>query len=287
MENMLPQFCNNHDWNKQLSSIINDKVLNIGEERVLKLYELFDRFYSVTNDLVYEEHEKFIFDVNSDLIPSFEYYKAESQLEYIGIDLPVYLNYAEGQVKIMIVAVDPLRSEEHLCHKISVGTMFGIHDHKVRTRTRYWQLIETLSRQYTVYLTDTFKLFFYDSIDCKLDKFRSYNQRTFTNPELFGHPDIHQITFQMEVELVQPDLIVTIGKHPRLWFTKWKHKAKYDELLKSSMANHKFLYYNSIPVLPLMHLSGRNGNKAAQIYGVGIKELADEYANLIKLRLSV
>ncbi len=282
-------FCNYHPWNEQLYSLITRKVIPLDIYQVKAAYELHQEFYHFTGEYenLYHSHDKFRYDITPELLKHFSYYTSTGKLEYVGIDLPVYLNHAETSKKIMFVAVDPLRSGKYDGDRISLGTVFGVHDMEVRRKALYWKVIQKLSENNTVYLTDTFKLFFYDRGKGAGAKGRSYNIKQFTNPEQFGFDDVHQDIFREEVNMVKPDLIVTIGKHPYLWFTGLKKPGyKYDQLLNISMDKshdeHKHLNYDGIPVLPLAHLSGAARSVYKSAYGVSRnEEIIEKYVEMI------
>lgn len=185
----------------------------------------------------------------------------------------------------MVVGIDPLRNESELQKVISLGTPYHLHKNQGLI---YWQLIKGLIEQTnsTIYLTDTFKLYF------KNEGRRSYDIPAFTNPEADGNGVIHQEIFAREVEIVKPDLIVTLGKHPRLWFTSIKDpRVSYKQLLEisndPSHKDHRKLFYNNIPVLSLMHLSPRVKSEVRfKNYGVRSNdEIIKKYIELVKVIL--
>lgn len=261
-----PQFCNYAQWNDVLSTLVHEYMLQLPNRKDFQLYELLRQMYSGTID--HAEARRFLsFPFTFDLVPWYRYIeKAYPLLSHVGIDVPTYFNYQAGRKKIVIVAIDPYRSIDS--NSLTIGTPYGLHENR---KIVYWRLIEKLAEKHTLYLTDTFKLFF-----------RSGNKVSnrildFTNPEIKGLPGIHQEIFKQEMDLVKPDLIVTMGKIPRLWFTHLKHgKYSFKELKENSMQpSHSLfpaLHYENYPVLPLLHLSATAARHRKSNYNIGETE---------------
>ena len=193
----------------------------------------------------------------------------------------------------MVVAVDPLRREKEHQKKITIGTPFGFNSNQVGD---YWKFLSALTSQgYTAYLTDTFKMFF-----------RSENKVS-SEIESYKHPDfdIHQEIFAREVKIVKPDLIVTLGTIPRVWFSNLK-KGKFnlsdlkDICLDVTHKEHEKLYYKVnyeekedtlVPILPLMHLSRRPvASLRKTIYNLAsdsADDLVKKYMDLISQKLKL
>ncbi|WP_018615267.1 uracil-DNA glycosylase family protein [Segetibacter koreensis] len=282
--NQFPSFCSNPTWNAKLADLVQEKIFKFDDPQgASNLYEVLSAFYSKVRT---SKEVSLKYPISFSLIPSFRYVERTAPtIEYVGIDVPVYYNYREDTPKIMVVGIDPLRSEPDLQKFISLGTPYAFH---LTQHNIYWQLMSGLMEQLnlTVYLTDTFKLYF------KFQGKRSYDIAAFTNPEAYGNGAIHQEIFAREVELVKPDLIVTLGKHPRLWFTSIKEpKVSYKRLLEisnnTSDTAHLNLFYNNIPVLPLMHLSPLVRHNTRIInYGVSSNEdIIEKYVEFIKVKL--
>jgi uracil-DNA glycosylase len=280
---MSPSFCNNENWNNHLTELSRGifKFPDAESHNILycKLKEMFNGNSKpplLEFDFCYEN------------IPGYRYIENDiPKPEYVGIDVPSYFNHSnEGDKKvIMIVGIDPKRNDYNFRSKISVGTPFGFNTSQGGT---YWNFVQKLiENNFTVYLTDTFKLYF------KNGNKQSYTIPQFTNPEI----DIHQHIFAREIKIINPDLIVTLGHIPRRWFSslekgKFSFKKLTEISLDKSDPNHSLLYYaaedRKIPILPLMHLSGRAVTKKRMLedYGVENKtKLIDKYVDLINLRL--
>lgn len=282
---MTPSFCNNENWNNQLTELTR-KIFEFPNPESHNI--LYSELIEMYNNQSRPEFLGFDFSYNA--IPKFQYIKDHcNQPEFVGIDVPSYFNHSnngEDKKIIMVVGIDPKRSGEEFRKKLSIGTPFGFNTGKTKP---YWDLIQgLLDDNFTVYLTDTYKVYF------KNGKTESSKIRKFTNPKI----DIHQEIFANEIKIVDPDLIVTLGTVPRVWFSNLK-KGKFSlkELREISFnkndSNHSLLCYSfeneKIPILPLMHLSKRACTKTriSEQYGVeNEKQLIDEYVRLIKKRVN-
>jgi hypothetical protein len=133
-----------------------------------------------------------------------------------------------------------------------------------------------------MYLTNTFKLFYYDGY--KSDKTRSYKLPLFTNPQrdkdqINPQKDIHQCVFWDEYQMINPDLIITFGHLPRIWFSD-KNQYTFDEIRKKiDSPNQPTFKYGGTetPVLPLPHLSGRTNAARIFVNAGNNKEISCKY----------
>jgi len=283
---MEPLFCNNAEWNKELTKL-SKEIFKFPKTESYDI--LYEKLVEMFND-----HSKppFLgFEFSYHAIPRYQYLENDIRKpEYVGIDVPSYFNHSnngERKKVIMIVGIDPKRSGGDLQHKISIGTPFGFNSGKTKP---YWDLVQRLiDKNFTIYLTDTYKVYF------KNGNRQSYTIREFTNPK----PDIHQEIFAEEIKIVNPDLIVTLGHIPRIWFSSLeKGNFSFKKLLEISSnkndPNHSNLYYGSegkkIPILPLMHLSGLAATKKRMLedYQVENKtQLIEKYVEFINCRMNL
>ena len=210
--------------------------------------------------------------------------------KYLGIDFPTWINFNDNETgqkkRIMIVGIDALRSCEKTMDYLVLGTPYGFHDKCIRDKMKsYWDFIASLSKTYSVYLTDTFKVFYYEG--SKSDKLRSSKDSKFTNPDLrCDGRDIHQYIFRKEVELVDPALIITLGQIPQIWFCNGNECRKYGDIKSELNAGGLLnLYYNNgiTPILPMPHLSGRNSAQAKSFVDTQkFSEIGTKYAELVQ-----
>lgn len=163
-----------------------------------------------------------------------------------GIDFPIWFNdLNNAKKKIIILGIDPLRNiatfnkeKADIEKDVLIGTPYALHIKSMREKeTRhYFDLIKKISEENFVYLTDVYKTYYMGS-----NNVRSYKDRVVEN-----HLDL----LAKEFEIIQPDIIITLGKIPYVTLTK-DHKRK----LTDSIIESKLEPFNKIPVIPMVHLS--------------------------------
>lgn len=228
---------------EELIKIIQSDIINIPKENILDLYES----WSQTN----EKSSKWVFDKK---------YISEKQFlplnpYLLGIDFPYWFGNISAKKRIMVIGIDPLRNE-NVFNKVKadknndvlIGTPYALHSIKMREgRTRpYWEFINSLSQDHFVYLTDIYKTFFYTDSSKKERSYVYYKQ----------HPSklssIRNI-LEQEIELLKPDLIITLGKESIVQLTE----QKCNKLSRNISLNKTHLKnFPNIPIIPLVHLSG-------------------------------
>ena len=181
-----------------------------------------------------------------------------SALSYLGIDFPTWLNFKyskEIRRRIMIVGIDPLRDDENPA-QVSIGTPYALHHKKMRDgRTgEYWKFIQSLAADYSIYMTDIFKVFFYSGSG-KTN--RSYRNRNFTTNAL------HQEILAKEIKIVKPDIIITMGNIATKLVLD-DRKQRFSPISKRNIFEKKGVTHRSnTEIIPMVHLSGssRKGQK--------------------------
>lgn len=144
-----------------------------------------------------ESSQAFGVDILSD---TFNEYKDS---DVLGIDLPLWIDWNdEKKEKLMIVGRDPQRNINNIKNdedkRLIIGSPYSLASNGGRVaKNNYWSFIEPLTENQRLYITDIYKLFIINSPE-KVKKLR-------------GLP-IHYELFKKELEFVQPDLIITIGK---------------------------------------------------------------------------
>jgi uracil-DNA glycosylase len=287
------EFCNDVNLESSIVEMLHSLVIDIEKSSIEKIYKCFRDIYN--GRLSYED-STFLSLIR---IPKTErsilknFYLTDEDT-HIGIDFPTWFNYSDSKPKLMLVGIDPLRKMDPLPNKdvfrdiISIGTPYDIHRLKELNlsdgHNLYWNLISKLAENYSIYVTDTFKVFFLKNGNVA---HRSYNYKPFTNPTAATWQDeIHQRIFEEEVNIIKPSAIVTLGAHPVRWFTSCKKETFAD--LKE-MVNNKDsrLLRGTVPVLPFVHLSGMARNEAKNLYEVdSIGDLPDKYASIVRNYLS-
>lgn len=172
----------------------------------------------------------------------------------IGLDLPTWFNVQVDNVRIMLIAQDPLRDAKWYeeCHDAIVSSPFGMHDATHRKSGSGGKMVDLLingliKKGFAIYLTDANKYFVHDREMSK----------TYAKNRLKTYTDI----LQKELDLVRPNLCVCLGK-----------KAK--EVLDKCMINAKSI------VLP--HLSGTARGAIVKRFPIleDIKATAENVANV-------
>ncbi|MCF1190113.1 uracil-DNA glycosylase family protein [Mangrovimonas sp. AS39] len=115
----------------------------------------------------------------------------------LGIDLPIWFNWDDKPNRLMIIGIDPLR--KHNDNRLILGSPFGLATKGGREtqRNKYWNFVEPLLVDNSVYIMDVYKLFVKDS-DLKKE---IRNQKVF----------FYEI-LKRELDVVKPNKIITLGK---------------------------------------------------------------------------
>jgi hypothetical protein len=272
----ITKFCNQEFESNRLYEII-DFFYPIGVDSIKEIYDFFHTAFDLEFDQLKKINHSTVHRNISEMEKLKQNFLIAKNAAYLGIDFPTWMNFdpVSNKKKIMIVGIDPLRSEDDRKYKIEIGTPYGFHIKLLREKhtKHYWDFIESLSDEYAIYMTDTFKVFYYK--DEKKDSLRSYKDQSFTNShnssdEKYKDKDIHQSIFNKEVEFIQPDLIVTLGHLPRMWFSLEKKAITFTEIKQRiESKNSPTFSYGNIPILPMPHLSGRSINHAKTFVDAG------------------
>jgi len=236
-------FCNGCDLDESIITLINKEITpGLSKVEISNYYKQWKEQFDTDNDDFPVAHEI--------ISPDF---KLPADKTLVGIDFPTWFNIDESNVKrIMILGIDPLRNagafKEYDINKQGIiGTPYALHRKSMRERKdgnnkSYWGFIKgMLDKNYGIYLTDIFKVFFI-----------SQNIRSYNNSDFVGHKEKHldQI-FAKEIGFIRPDIIIVLGNKPLQLLEKkvieLTGKIAYD------------LEHNSIPILPMVHLSGLAG----------------------------
>lgn len=214
------------------------------------------------------------------------YQHCPEQASLRGMDLPVWFSSApEPKRKIVVIGIDPLRNPNNFkganadtLNDLLIGTPYALHSGKMRVRrtAQYWNMIRTLAEEQLVYVTDIYKTFFYHGNERSYDYYRNHN--------LSAH---HLDILAQELELISPDLIVTMG-----WESLNQLVPAHAPFRLSGEVTG-FQWYGNIPVLPMVHLSGsvRTKIKKAFLHKNGLvcensRYYGYLYAELIRQQLS-
>lgn len=134
-------------------------------------------------------------------------YENLSKTTHIGLDLPTWFNYESNKSSVMILAMEPLRTEEKPGFA-TLASPFALHSkyirHKLPYSTTFKFIKELVKNNFNVYITDIYKLY------CKL------NNRKHT-----GEEELNHIIFKKELDILKPDYIVVFGKTAKIRLEKF------------------------------------------------------------------
>ncbi len=123
----------------------------------------------------------------------------------IGLDLPIWFNVKAWRPRIMLIAQDPLRSNEWYaeCRDAVVSSPFALHDATHREKRNggkmVYELVKLLVKEdYGVYLTDANKYFVWNHKESN-----AYAKRK---------KDVYAEILKKEIDLVRPTLCVCFGR---------------------------------------------------------------------------
>jgi hypothetical protein len=231
------------DLIEKLIEIIQSNIIDIPKKCILDLYE---SWLHKT-----EKNIKWIF--NKKHISENQYIPVNAYL--LGIDFPNWFGNVWAKKRIMVIGIDPLRNEkvfnENNADKnnnVLIGTPYALHSSKMREgRTRpYWEFINSLSKNHFVYLTDIYKTFFYTDSS---KRERSY---VYYKKSVFQMNSVRKV-LEQEINLLKPNLIITLGKESFVQLTEQKcNKLSREISLNITQLNN----FPNIPIIPLVHLSG-------------------------------
>lgn len=179
-----------------------------------------------------------------------------------GIDLPIWYETDADAPSIMIIGQDPFRQEKDFTlngldaqTEVLLGSPFAVHlgyiplpksPGSLGRIQKYWAFIRTIVQSsVNVYLTDLYKGFFKEG-------------EVLSGGTTFAQDPMHLSLLREEIESIRPALIVTLGSHPaKALLGDHKH-------IPGSAIKELPVYNGSIPVLPLPHLSSRQGARKSQ-----------------------
>lgn len=229
-------------------------LLEIIEKNIIPDKEKIEEFYAIWKEKFENSHDKIL----TEFIPKKIIHSnlgLPEDSETCGIDLPSWFGSASGK-KIMFVGLDPMRSEKEFSQlnhanktdHVIIGTPYALHNKHFRTsRSKlYWKLIEGLSKDNFIYLTDVYKSFFYTG-----NNIRSYN--FYSRNSKLKHR--HHHIFEQELKLVQPDIIITFGKKSYEIVAN-KRIGKVSDSVDKNISKLFINENKSALVIPLIHLSG-------------------------------
>lgn len=136
------------------------------------------------------------------------YYQWVKNFNDFQIDLPFWVRSNENKKKIMIVGQDANNDGKENSEKIKINTPYSYHNNEDNV---YKEILDILKNKYDLYLTDLYKLFFWYK-NTVINTPVAAKSHQFPN---YINDEIHYKILLDEINLVQPDLIVTFGNNAR------------------------------------------------------------------------
>jgi hypothetical protein len=201
----------------------------------------------------------------------------ELNVRSIGIDFPIKLSRGKNRPVLMVCAMDPLRTdneqklpEDKLTDWVPFSVIKNPAKEKKYSEKENLQFFNTLLKDFDLYLTDIYKLFYRDGTKIS-NKIKTYTDLS-----------IHREILETEINCIKPTAILTLGNgardaicelfkiYPPTWNT---------EIFKINPDNGC-----SLVMVP--HISGAaNGSKAPILNNVSYQDIPGnnntKYANII------
>ncbi len=127
----------------------------------------------------------------------------------VGLDLPTWFGNFDGKdnkKKAILYGINPIRSKGDWSEigsekkTVAIGTAWASHQDKFTTTDKkYWPLINKLIEEFDIYLTDIHKIYY-------LNKDGKQSHKTG-----FNNIDFHTELINKELEIINPDIVITIG----------------------------------------------------------------------------
>ena len=172
----------------EIIKILAKNLLNIKEEEIKEIYKVLNS--GKTDELETEQLHDFY-----------------NQWRNIGtdfqIDLPYWISKNENKPNIMYIGQDA-RNDKNNIKKVKINAPFSAQSNENNV---YNKLFEQLKKDYNIYLTDLYKLFFY----------YNENNKSNENTDYTGN-EMHKTILLKEIEKIIPNLIVTFGEPARKVF---------------------------------------------------------------------
>ena len=252
---------------EELANLMNEQIIDL---EIRSVYEHWNTFLATGEPLPKEKivkSNKNLLRHKKQCIPSNAY--------LLGVDLPSWFGNFKSKNRIMVIGIDPMRgnrdfkiaSADNKQHVI-IGTPYAMHDNKNRDwdkrNKHYFGFIDAISSENFVYLTDIYKTFFYtnDSNDVKKRSYKYYNDADKENTEEKNsvRNSVLNALYQ-EIELVKPNIIVTLGG---ISFSQLTNQGitfeKNPEIKKVHFTEEVLADKKDIEILPFVHLAARFRN---------------------------
>jgi uracil-DNA glycosylase len=247
---------------EELADLLNEQIIDL---EIRSVYEHWNTFLSTGEPLPKEEivkMDKKLLRHEKQCIPS--------NACLLGVDLPSWFGDFKSKNRIMVIGIDPMRGSKDFkiadadeMQHVIIGTPYALHDNKNRDWAKrnkhYFGFIDAISSENFVYLTDIYKTFFYtnESNDVKKRSYKYYNDADKENIEEKNSVRNSVLNaLCQEIELVKPNIIVTLGGISFSQLTNksitFKNNPKIEKVhfTENMLADKK-----DIDILPFVHLA--------------------------------
>jgi hypothetical protein len=193
---------------KDISNILRNNLF----DKKLDLERVYENLKIVYNNSLLKTDDNLIIEIK-DITGYQKLLTDKSNIENLGIDLPIYFGNPNHINRIMIVAMDPKRIGQSN-NKISIGSVFALHQKETRITNKndYWKFIEPLTKENFVYITDIYKLYYesFEIINGKQTKIISNKDTEYISPKCDSFETNKKI-LEEEIKLIKPKTIISLG----------------------------------------------------------------------------
>jgi len=175
-------------FNEKIIDLLKNQVLNLSEDQLKEIYQVFD------NGGIKEIE-------NQDVHEVFQYFLNQNSVTKKQFDLPYFIDNKKKKT-LMIIGMDAKAGHDD---GIVLSTPYYLQAEEGRNTNSndYWKIIEVLSSEFNIYLTDVYKAYFVQG-----------NVISNTLPSYTSHP-IHKELIEKEIAEVKPDAVLCWGKEAR------------------------------------------------------------------------
>lgn len=273
----------------QISELISSSLIGNNSEEIERIYQ---QLYSYSVD------QKNSIDLSNKYMlkePYLSHVLAyNDSITTMAIDLPVfYKSSGNNKPTIMICAMDalpPKPDSHHWNNKdfnfkndIGLWAPFSIiDDWKSPTGSMKSNIpfFAELLKNFNLYITDIYKLFF--RYDYSNQLINSNQISNYTDLKNEYQENIHGYILSKEIEIIQPDCIVTLGNNSRNTLISINENQYFHkQSLYGWMDDLQSYYWNkSIPIISSPHISGAaNGAKSKILNNEKYSEIKAKYQN--------
>ncbi|MFN5443503.1 MAG: hypothetical protein ACK48V_04665 [Crocinitomicaceae bacterium] len=176
-------------FNEKIIDLLKNQVLNLSVDQIKEIYQVFD------NGGIKEIENQDVHQVFQDFLNQHEVVKKQ-------FDLPFFIDNKKKKM-LMIVGMDAKAS--HSGNHIVLSTPYYLQAEGGRNTNAndYWKIIEVLSTEFNIYLTDVYKAYFVQE-----------NTISNTLPSYTSN-SIHKELMKKEIVEVRPDALLCWGREAR------------------------------------------------------------------------